>query len=471
MLIRHFFTPKLAHSSYIIAGSGACAVVDPSRDVDVYIQAAEEMGAKITHVLETHLHADFISGHIELAARTGAEIVAPASAGCAFPHLGVMEGSALVIENIHLDVLETPGHTPEHVSYVITDTSRGDEPGGIFCGDTLFVGDVGRPDLFPGMAMELASKLHESLKKIMSLPDYCEVYPAHGAGSLCGRSMASKYTSTLGYERRFNTALQIHDRDTFIRSLTEGMPPAPDYFSRCSDINRGGPEALSSLPAPAPLPPRDFFRAMGDENCFVLDVRSYHAFCAQHVPGAWSIDFTGNLPTFAGWVVPHDRPILLVATDPRQASDTALWLRRVGLDQIRGFLEGGVFSWALRGMATRRLSLVSVHEAAGLLESREPPLLIDVRAAAEFSEFHLPGALNIPAPDLRTRYGELDPRGDYLIICSTGQRSTLAGSILLSLGFERLGSVSGGMRGFHAATMAPACALCSIPHGPKLLSG
>jgi len=247
VLVKHFFTPKIAHSSYILAGSASCAVVDPSRDTRAYIRAADELGVRITRVLATHLHADFVSGHADLAALTGAEIIAPAAAGCAFPHRGVGSGDSFNLGSVRVDVLETPGHTPAHVSYVVTDTARGASPAGVFCGDTLFVGDVGRPDLFPGMASSLASRLYHSLRKLMELPDHCEVYPAHGAGSLCGRSMASKYTSTIGYEKRFNPALLIGDEDSFTQSLTTGMPPAPDHFSRCSEVNRLGPALLSTL--------------------------------------------------------------------------------------------------------------------------------------------------------------------------------------------------------------------------------
>lgn len=471
MLVKHFFTPKLAHSSYIIAGGSTCAVVDPSRDVGAYLAAANDLGVRITHVFETHLHADFVSGHMDLAAMTGAEIVMPGGAQSAFPHRGVREGDSLSIENIRFNVLETPGHTPEHVSFVVTDTSRGDSPAGVFCGDTLFVGDVGRPDLFPGMAEELASSLFDSLKKLMALPDHCEVYPTHGAGSLCGRSMSSKYTSTVGYERRFNEAAGIGERSSFIRSLTNDMPPAPDHFSRCSGINRLGPRTLSSIPAPVPLDAGAFFKLMDHGECFTLDVRRYDAFSGQHVPRSWSIDFTGNLPTFAGWVIPPDRDILLVATSPDEAVETAKWLRRVGLDRVKGFLDGGMFSWAVRGLPTRRLRLLSAPEASRVLSSGSGPQVLDVRARSEYDAFHLQGALNIPAPDLRLRHGELDPHGEYLVMCSTGQRSALAASILLSLGFENVSGFAGGMKGYGAASPAPECPLCPSPHGPMALSG
>jgi len=469
MLLKHFFVPKLAHSSYLLAGDMTCAIIDPRRDVQMYIDAAEELDLKITHILETHLHADFVSGHMDLARATGARIYAPASAECAFEHQALSQGDTFSLEDMDIRVLETPGHTPEHISYVVTDTSRSEEPVGVFCGDTLFVGDVGRPDLFPGRAEELANKLYDSLGKLLDLPDFCEVYPAHGAGSLCGRAMGAKWRSTIGFERRYNPALQIEDRSDFIRSLTENMPPAPDHFSRCSDINRRGPALVDQLPALKKLPPHEF-RAKADESkSMVLDVRRYDAFGGQHVPGAWSIDFMGNLPTFAGWVVPPDRDLYLVATDADEARQTAVWLRRVGLDRIQGWLDGGMFAWATQGLPTRHLPQLSVLEASDFHSSDVDSVLLDVRAPAEFEDSHVGGAVNIPAPELRTRHEEVDANRETMVVCSTGHRSTLAASILLSRGFAKLFNVAGGMKGLSAAALAPACLMCSIPHGPKLL--
>lgn len=249
------------------------------------------MGVTITHILETHLHADFISGHMDLAAKTGAKIYAPKSANCKFEHVSLVEGNSIDIEDMRLDVLETPGHTPEHIVYVVTDKSRVDSPVGVFVGDVLFVGDVGRPDLFPDMADELAEKLYHSLHdKLLKLPDYCEVYPAHGAGSLCGRSMGAKWLTTIGYERRYNPALQIKDKAEFVYSLTSNMPPAPDHFSRCSDINRNGPALISDLPVIEELRPADFLVKVQNSKYTVLDVRNFASFAGLHIPGAWHVE-------------------------------------------------------------------------------------------------------------------------------------------------------------------------------------
>ena len=322
MLLKHFFTGKIAHSSYILAGKNSCAVIDPQRDVDLYITEARALGVDITHILQTHLHADFISGHMDLAQKTGAKIYVAQSARCTFNHVALSEGDTIELEDMVLKVLETPGHTPEHLSYVVIDKSRSDSPIGVFVGDTLFVGDVGRPDLFPDIARELAGQLYHSLHdKLLQLPDYVEVYPAHGAGSLCGRAMGAKWTSTIGYERKFNTTLQIQDKSAFVTSLTENMPPAPDHFSRCSDINRHGPARLDELLAVEELSASRFKERMSDPGALVLDTRSYHAYAGQHIPGAWHLDLNGNFPTFAGWVLPTDKDVLLVADDYSTALD------------------------------------------------------------------------------------------------------------------------------------------------------
>lgn len=470
MFIQQFFVPGLAHSSYLLGGALSCAIIDPRRDVEIYLDAAVSMGMRITHIFQTHLHADFVSGHLDLAKASGAVIVAPRSAGCDFSHMAVAEGDRISIEDLEIRILETPGHTPEHVTYVVIDHARGPEPVVIFCGDTLFVGDVGRPDLFPGMALDLAAKLFGSLHdKLMALPPFCEVYPAHGAGSLCGRAMGAKRTSTIGYEKLYNGALAIGDRQQFIASLTTDMPAAPDHFSRCSEINRRGPALVGSLSAPQPLTPQQFRQAMAGDDMLVLDVRGYSAFGGQHVPGSYHIDLAGNFTTFAGWVLPPYRKILLVADQADAAGQAALLLRRVGLDQVAGYLEGGMFEWAKAGLATDHVPQLSAPELNRRVSNGDGLVLVDVRSAGEFGAAHVSGALNIPAPMLRTRHTELDPSRDIALVCSTGHRSSLAASILKREGFTRVWNVAGGMTGFNAAGFAPECPLCVAPHGPRFL--
>ena len=468
MFVQQFFVKGIAHSSYLLGGTDTCAIVDPRRDVEVYIDAAKDMGMKITHILETHLHADFISGHLDLAEKTGAVIVAPGSAKCRFQHKAVAEGNTFQIENMHIRVVETPGHTPEHISYIVTDKGRGGDPAAVFCGDTLFVGDVGRPDLFPGRARELADKLYDSLhKKLLTLPDFCDVYPAHGAGSLCGRAMGAKRATTIGYERKYNAPLQISGREAFIRSLTTDMPAAPDHFSRCSAINGKGPALVRELPSLASMSPAEFRKAAEKRNTIILDIRSYEAFGGQHIPGSFHIDFGGNFSTFAGWVLPPDQNVLLVADSFAEAQEASVLLRRVGLDRAAGYLDGGMFAWAKEGLPTNHVPQLSAAELNKMMAKGKELLLIDVRAAGEFQARHIEGAVNIPAPDLRTRRKTLQKSKPVALICSTGHRSSLAAALLKQAGIENVCNVAGGMTGYSAAGYSEACPICVAPHIPR----
>jgi hydroxyacylglutathione hydrolase len=467
MLVQQFFVTGIAHSSYLLGGTKTSAIVDPRRDVDVYLDAAESLGMKITHILETHLHADFISGHIDLAAKTGATIYAPKKARYQFDHIPLAEGDTVEIEDMVVSVLETPGHTPEHISYVVVDQARGPDPVAVFCGDTLFVGDVGRPDLFPGQAHELAFALYDSLhQKLLKLPDFCEVYPAHGAGSLCGRALGAKRTSTIGYERKYNGALQIQDREEFIRSLLTDMPAAPDYFSRCSTVNASGPALVENLPVLKPLNPVRFDDMTKRKDNIVVDVRGYDAFGGQHVPGSYHLDLAGNFATFAGWILPPEKEILLVALDSGQAEEAAIWLRRVGHDRTVGYLRGGMFAWAMAGLPTGHVGQVSVQELRQMITGGRNITIVDVRAPSEYKGFHIEGALNIPVPDLRTRFSELDPVISTVLLCGSGIRSSLGTSILKQHGFKEVLNGAGGMIAYAEAGYGPECPMCVIPHGP-----
>jgi hydroxyacylglutathione hydrolase len=454
MIIHQFFLPGIAHSSYLVAGDQTCAVIDPSRDIGRYTGFARNLGLRITHVLETHLHADFISGHIDLAEATGARIAAPRSAGCAFPHIPLSEGDGIQLDDIRFSVIETAGHTPEHICYLATDTSRGERPVALFSGDTLLVGDVGRPDLFPGRADELASSLYDNLHmKILTLPDECEVYPAHGRGSLCGRAMAAKRTTTVGYEKRYNYALRIPDRVAFVRALTSGMPAAPDHFQRCSEINRAGPAPMRSLMQPVQMEPETVYERMRSD-ALVLDTRSYPAFSGLHLPGAWSIDLDGDFATQAGWVLPPGRDVLLVAEGRRQVEEATLQLHRVGFDRIAGFLEGGIFRWGTSGLPIGRVAVISPAEAHALVASGGA-VLIDVRSLEEWEAAHAEPSLHIPWHDLRTQYAGLDPARHYIVMCKGGQRAGIAASILQMHGIDRISNLAGGYIAYRQAGFAP----------------
>ncbi|NWF53734.1 MAG: MBL fold metallo-hydrolase [Syntrophaceae bacterium] len=465
MFVQSFFVPGLAHLSYLLGGKNTCAIVDPRRDVEEYLSAAKGMGMRITHILETHLHADFISGHMDLAARTGAEIVAPRAGKCSFPHRPVAEGDEFQIEDMKIRVLDTPGHTPEHVTFVVTDHGRGTEPSAIFCGDTLFVGDVGRPDLFPGQAQELAGKLFASLGKLKALPDHTLVLPAHGAGSLCGRAMGAMRFSTVGYEKRYNRELQHKNLDAFRGSLLSGMPEAPDHFARCSDINREGPAKVDSLEGARPLSPQEVYQ-WTQKGAVILDGRDFLAFGGAHIPGAWSIDMAGNFQTFSGWVIPPDRPIVLVGESESRAGEAAVFLRRVGLDRMIGWLDGGMHSWNIAGFPEEHVPQIAAQELAAVLAKDSKSVVLDVRGKLEFETLHLNGAVNIAAPDLRKRHGEVPKDRPVYVICNSGHRSSLACSILQQKGFKNVTNVAGGMMGFSAAGLVGACPICSAPHLP-----
>jgi glyoxylase-like metal-dependent hydrolase (beta-lactamase superfamily II) len=447
MFIQPIYVKGLSHISYLIGGAKDCAIIDPKRDVDDYLLAAEEMGYTITHVLITHQHADFVGGHTDLGKRLKPKIIVPKASECKFDHTPVSEGDTFRIEHLSFKVLETPGHTPDGACYVVTDTSRGSEAGVVFTGDTLFVGDVGRPDLFPGMAEELAAKLFASLQKLMALSDHTEVYPAHSAGSLCGKTMSAKRSSTIGYERLYNKALQFSNAGDFRKMLLSGMPAAPDHFSRCSAINKEGPVPASSLPLPEPLLPKAFDQRLRD-GAMVLDVRSVSAFGGGHIPSSIHIDITSNFQTFAGWILPPDKDLLLVAETEADVLAAVTGLRRVGLDRVRGYLKGGIHRWTVETLPVNAVGQVTIHELRN--QSSKGVCLLDVRTNTEFESGHIKNALNIAAPDLRTRYKEV-PAGPVVLICSTGHRSSMAASILLAKGLKDVRHVPGGMTAWAAA--------------------
>lgn len=469
MLVQQYYVDGIAHLSYLVGGKTSCAIVDPKRDIEEYVAAAKRLGLKITHILETHLHADFVSGHMDLAKRTGATIYAPKSGGCRYDHVAVGDGSRLDIEDMHIEVLDTPGHTPDCVCYVVTDRSRGDEPVAAFTGDTLFVGDVGRPDLFPGRGDELASKLYANLHgKLLKLPDTCLVYPAHGAGSLCGKAMGAMRVSTIGYERQFNPALQHATEEAFKKALLSGMPEAPDHFARCSDINRQGPALAADLPAPRPMPPGEV-ESLAKDGHLVLDVRDYSGFGGAHVPGAINIDAAHNFPTFAGWLLPPDKPIILVAPSDEQIPLLTTMLRRVGLDQVVGYLEGGMLPWTVGGFLIDRIPTMSIREAHDHCEEGTEPLtILDVRAKGEWDMSHVDGAVHMPLPATRIRDSELDRETTIALMCKSGARASTAGSILQAKGFTNLAVIAGGMTAWVAAGLAPECATCALTHGPRI---
>ncbi len=450
MHFAQIYTPGIAQCSYVVGSGNKCVVVDPVRRIEPYLAKAKEFNMEITAILETHLHADFISGHMELAEATGAEIYAPRIANCEFPHRPLDDEEEFVIENLHFKLLETPGHTPDCTVYIVTDQERGQEPVMVFTGDTLLVGAVGRPDLFPNREEELAEKLFNSLERLKELPDHTEVYPAHGMGSLCGKALSAKLWSTIGTERRFNQSLQHNELDGFKKDLLADMPAAPDHFARCTEINRKGPVLLRETLSTRPFNPEEVAGAMEKEGYSVIDVRTYHSFAAAHIPGSLSISKQGNLPTFAGWIVPPEDKIILVLDNKDNLDDIKTNLYTVGLDNIEGYLEGSIESWIKEGLPINNIETTSVHLLREWIK-KDSLLILDTRAESEWKEAHIEGTSLAPTPDIRHRYKEWDAEKPVVVICNTSNRSMTAGSLLKQRGFKQVINAVGGTTAWNAA--------------------
>jgi hydroxyacylglutathione hydrolase len=443
MHFRQSYLGCLAHASYLIGDGGEAAVVDPRRDVDEYLDDAREHGLEIRWVIETHLHADFVSGHRELAARTGATIVFGERARAGFPYRGVKDGDEIPLGRLVLRVLETPGHTPESISIVVLDP----EPRLVFTGDTLFIGDVGRPDLAAGAAgvtvEEMAGRLYGSLHgKLLALPDDVAVYPAHGAGSLCGRNISSETSSTIGVQRRTNYALRPMPKEEFVRMMTADLPEAPAYFPRDVAINRAGADPLSEHPAPASLPPAEV-QSLAEKGALLLDVRSAAAFGAAHPAGAVNVGLAGQFASWAGTVVPPDRPIVLVTDDDAGAAEAVTRLARVGLEKVVGYLAGGVAAWDAAGLPLGRMPQIDVAELRARLAEADAPLVLDVRRAREFAAGRVPGTVSVPLDRLEREFDALALPGSVAVVCKGGYRSSLAGSLLKRRGLEPVNVVGG----------------------------
>src|ERR1700757_2525455 len=368
--VDHFFLGCLAHASYLVSSEGIAAVIDPQRDVDIYIEAASQKGLKIEHIVETHLHADFVSGHHELADRTGARIYLGAGSGAAFPHTAVKDGDSIQFGRCRFDFLSTPGHTTESICIAMTDLSEPAKPRAVFTGDTLFVGDVGRPDLSGDYTpQQLAALLYTSLHtKLLKLPDETEIFPAHGAGSLCGRQMSTERSSTIGQQRRTNYALQARNVEDFIHLLTDSLPPRPEYFGRDVELNRQGASAIAQLPPPAPLKAREVLRRQS-EGAIVLDTRPAIQFAVAHVPGSLHIGLSGQYASWAARILGLDKHIILVGEDPDHLRESQMRLARVGIEHVDAYLEGGITGWIDAGYELDYIPQISTAECAELLET------------------------------------------------------------------------------------------------------
>src|SRR6266542_2659843 len=407
MFFKQFYLGCLAQASYMIGSKGEAAVVDPRRDVETYLEEAEREGLRIRYVIETHLHADFVSGHRELAERTGAKIYFGAKAGAAFDHVPVSEGDEIRLGEVILRFLETPGHTPESVSVLVIDLERSKEPQAVLTGDTLFIGDVGRPDLLGARmsAQELAGLLYDSLHgKLLSLPDSVGVYPAHGAGSLCGRNISSETSSTIGQQRQFNYALRPMPKEEFVRMMTTDLPEAPAYFSRDVAINRDGAPELAELPDPAALAPREI-ETRQRKGAIVLDTRPAAQYGAGHVPGSLHIGLAGQFASWAGALISRRVPILFVAEDEEQVREARTRLARVGVENVAGYLAGGILEWDRAGLPLARMEQMSVEELDARIREGRTGRVVDVRRPAEWQAGHIPNAVHLPLNTLAQSAG------------------------------------------------------------------
>ncbi|HWS71556.1 MAG TPA: MBL fold metallo-hydrolase [Thermoanaerobaculia bacterium] len=436
-----FYLTCLAHASYLIGSRGEAAIVDPQRDVEQYLDEARRRGLTIRYIIETHLHADFVSGHRELAERTGAEIVIGAEAHAEFPHRAIRDGDILPLGDLELRALATPGHTPEGISWLVVRDGR---PEKVLTGDTLFIGDVGRPDLAGGRGytpQTMAGMLYDSLQtKLLALPDDVEVWPAHGAGSACGKNISKETSSTIGVQRRTNYALRPMARDEFIALMTSDLAAAPAYFPRDAEINRRGARPLADVTA-RPLTSAEARQAIAD-GALALDVREAAAFGASHVAGAINIGLGGQFASWAGTLLPPERPLVLVVQDDARAAEAVMRLARVGMENVAGY----VLEQQLDELPRAELAQLLPAE----LRARQLDVL-DVRRAAEFASGHVPGAINIPLHELERRFEEAGPDRPLAVVCAGGYRSSTAASILARHGFTRLFSVTGGTGAWIAA--------------------
>jgi hydroxyacylglutathione hydrolase len=451
MYFNQFYLGCLAHASYMIGSDGEAAVVDPQRDVGIYLDEARQHDLSIKHVIETHLHADFVSGHRELASRTGAKIYFGAEAGAKFEHVPVREGYAIRFGSVILRILETPGHTPESISVLVIDRDKSEEPEAVLTGDALFIGDVGRPDLVGSKmsAAELAGLLYESLhEKLLKLADHVKVYPAHGAGSLCGRNISSERSSTIGQERRFNYALRKMPREEFVRMMTVDLPEAPSYFNLDAEINRSGPPLLGQLPSPTPLLPREVERKR-NEGFAILDTRPAAQYGTGHVPGSLNIGLSGQFASWAGALLGASTQAILVAEDEESVREARTRLARVGLENVAGYLAGGILEWDRAGLPLARVEQISAEELRARLEEPNPPRVLDVRRPLEWQSGHIPSAIHIPLHELPQKGGgALDKETRVAVICAGGYRSSIGTSILERLGFKQVTNVIGGMAAY-----------------------
>ncbi len=460
MYFHQYFLDCLAHASYLIGDeeSGQAIVVDPQRDVDRYIEDAEKEGLQICGTFLTHFHADFVAGHLELRDRAGATVYLGARAEAEYAHTAMKDGESLELGKLRLVVLETPGHTPEGISILVYDLAKDAvRPHAVLTGDTLFIGDVGRPDLMASVgvsAEELASMLYDSIHdKLLPLPDETLVYPAHGAGSLCGRNLSTDTFSTMGTQRLYNYALQPMAKEKFVALVTVDQPEAPSYFAYDAMLNRREFGTLDdTLERALNALSLDDFMRLRDEGAQALDVRDPADYGGAHLRDSFNISLGGSFATWAGTVLDRERDIIIIA-DPGGEQEAAVRLGRIGLERITGYLDGGMAALGSRSDLIERTDRVTAGNLAETLESTSPPVVLDVRAESEWRDGHIRDSVNIPLPYLRERVAEVPRERAVTLHCLSGYRSSVAMSILEQEGFTKVTELVGGIAAWEASRL------------------
>ncbi len=447
MFLQQFFVKGLGHASYLLGDpdAGVGVVIDPRRDIGEYLEAAADEGLSVLHVLETHVHNDYVSGAEELRVRTGATVHAAGLADLSRPHEPMSDGDELRAGSLRITVLATPGHTPDHVSFLVADLSRTDEDWVFFSGGALLVGTAARPDLLggPDEARRSAAVLFETIRdRIAPLPDWIELYPTHGAGSLCGSGIGGKRWSTVGFERRHNPALNQPDSDAFTRFILEDQPTVPAYWREMRPMNQRGGAPLDDLADPRPMSGAQVQHAV-EHGATIIDAREPTECAAGYIPGSISIGLGDTFGSWAGSMVPIDREVVLVLSEPHDLGPALTQLRRAGFDRVIGYLDGGMQAWPGE---LERLRQVSVDD----LPTDERDAILDVREPSEWRDGHIAGAVHIPAAQLPRRLDEV-PGGRVVVMCGSGYRSAIAASILQRDGRDEVAHLIGGMGAYREA--------------------
>jgi hydroxyacylglutathione hydrolase len=448
MNIEQFFLEGLGHQSHLIAdeASGGAAVVDPRRDVDVYMEAAHRLGVRITHILETHVHNDYVTGARELAAQTGAIIVSSAGDPLHYPYQSVHEGDDIQAGTLRFQVMETPGHTPHHVSYALYEQDS-KEPTALFSGGSLLTGNAGRTDLLGDVwTLTLTRQQYHTLRRLLeALPGQVRVYPTHGAGSFCMASATTPaHSTTIAQERLISPAVLAKDEVDFVKRQLAGYIAYPAYYKYMHDINVEGPSILGRLPEPPPLRPHEVQSRL-EHGIVLVDGRSRYAFAREHIPGALNIELDSSFSTYVGWLLPFNQPIMLLIEDEEGRREAVVQLIRIGYEQFEGYLEGGLAEWKAAAMPTEEFELIDVDTLYRRWQNHTPMTIIDVRRDEEWRQGHIPHAQHLHLAELPQRIDDVPHDGPVALICRTGHRAEIAASILAATGRKVIAVGQGGM--------------------------